>query len=482
MTQTKIVATLGPVSESPAMIRALIEAGADIFRINFSHGTPEEHRRMAKTVRAVAAELGREVALLGDIAGPRIRCGEIAPEPTPLETGSVVILTPDDFIGSSALIPVSYERLHEDVKVGDTIACDDGRIRLAVESVEERRVICRVIEGGLLASRKGINLPDSTLQLAAITDEDERSIALAVSEQFDFLGLSFVGSAADVLLARDRVRKCGGQIALIAKIERRRAVEHLDEILEAADGVMVARGDLGVELPLEQVPLVQKQILRACNQHAKPAITATQMLESMIQNRRPTRAEVADIANAILDGTDAVMLSGETAVGRYPVEAVRAMDRVAQAADQALDRRRWLHPESPMRDNDSAVAHAAVELAHHLKLDAIVCLTEGGSTPRRIARHRPECPILAGSANVATLRRLMLCWGVQPVDLPELSGMTSALLDRSIESWIGHVTRLCLRAANIAGPRRVVVVAGLPLGETGITNFLHVAAVGEESP
>ncbi|MCX8037137.1 MAG: pyruvate kinase [Candidatus Sumerlaeia bacterium] len=482
MTQTKIVATLGPVSESPAVIRALIEAGADIFRINFSHGSAEAHRRMAKTVRAVAAEMGREVALLGDIAGPRIRCGDIAPEPTPLETGSVVILTPDDFIGSSALIPISYERLHEDVKVGDTIACDDGRIRLTVEAVEERKVICRVVEGGLLASRKGVNLPDSALQIGAITPADERSIALAASEHFDFLGLSFVGSAADVLLARDLVRQCGGQMALIAKIERRRAVEHLNEIVEASDGVMVARGDLGVELPIEQVPLVQKQILRACNEHAKPAITATQMLESMIQNQRPTRAEVTDIANAILDGTDAVMLSGETAVGRYPVEAVRAMDRVARAADQALDRRRWLHPESPMRDNDSAVAHAAVELAHHLKLDAIVCLTEGGSTPRRIARHRPTCPILAGSANVGTLRRLMLCWGVEPVDLPELAGKTSAVQSGNMELWVGHMARLCLRAAGITGPRRVVVVAGLPLGEPGITNFVHVAVIGEESP
>jgi len=487
MTQTKIVATLGPASESPAVIRALIEAGADVFRINFSHGGPEEHRRLARSVRATAGEMGREVALLGDVAGPRLRCGNLSPEPIQLQAGRCVTLTGENVAGSESLIPVTYDHLHEDVRPGQTIALDDGQIRLQVETIEGRRVNCRVVEGGPLRSHKGINLPDTTLQIAAITDDDRRSIALAAEEGFDFLGLSFVGSAADVALARSLAHQNGADIALIAKIERRSAVENLNGILDAADGAMVARGDLGVELPLERVPLVQKQVIRACNERAKPVITATQMLESMIHNHRPTRAEVADIANAILDGTDAVMLSGETAVGDFPIEAVRVMDRVAREADQALDRPGRLRRDglAPASDNDAAMGLAASQLAYDLKLDAIVCLTLGGSTARRISRHRPLCPVLAASANLATVRRLLLSWGVEPFLLPELADQTPHATaggrDGSahlvIEAWMNRMIAACLPAGRLPTAHRVAFVAGLPLGQPGTTNLIHVATI-----
>lgn len=489
MTQTKIIATLGPASNSPAVVRGLIEAGADVFRINFSHGQRDEHRRLARTVRSVAGEMSREVALLGDVAGPKLRCGRFEPDPVDLETGGEVTLIDEDIVGSESLIPVAYGHLHEDLRIGEAIALDDGRIRLRVEAIEGRRVVCRVVEGGPLRSHKGVNLPETDLRIPAITADDRRNITLAAEESFDFLGLSFVGSARDIAIARSIVRQHGAAMALIAKIERRAAVENLDEILDAADGAMVARGDLGVELPIERVPLVQKQIIRACNERAKPVITATQMMESMVDNRRPTRAEVADIANAIFEGTDAVMLSGETAIGAYPVETVRAMDRVARVADEALDREGRLRTgdSGPSLDNDAAIGRAASELAFDLKLDAIVCLTEGGSTPRRIARHRPRCPVIAVSPNITTGRQLLVSWGVEPVFLPGLANSSAGTdtaaggFGRSdqgaIGAQMGRILEPCVRAGKLRAGQRVVVVAGLPLDQPGITNLIHLTVV-----
>jgi len=489
MAQTKIVATLGPASGTPAVIRGMIEAGADIFRINFSHGTADDHRRLARLVRSVAGEMGREIALLGDVAGPKLRCEQISPEPVSLVAGRQVTLTSEHLVGSESLIPVGYGHLHEDVCIGQEIALDDGRIRLRVEAIEGVRVVCRVTEGGPLSSHKGINLPETELRIAAITEDDQRSIALAVEEGFDFLGLSFVGSAADVALAQEIVHAHAGDIALIAKIERRSAVEHLAEILDAADGAMVARGDLGVELPIERVPLVQKQMIRACNERAKPVITATQMLESMVHNRRPTRAEVADIANAVFDGTDAVMLSGETSVGEYPIETVQAMDRVARAADEAIDREGYLHPWAvgQPHDDDAAIAQAASELAYELRLDAIVCLTQGGSTARRISRHRPHCLILAATANLRTYRRLLVSWGIEPILLPELAERSvgqgadesrAGNVERwEMGAWLKRVLDLGVQIGRLRAGQRVAVVAGFPLSQPGITNLIHVATV-----
>jgi len=488
MAQTKIVATLGPASETPSVIRALIEAGADVFRINFSHGELESHRAVARLVRRVAGEMGREVALLGDVAGPKLRCGLISPEPIQLTAGRQVTLTSEKVAGTESLVPIHYDHFHEDVRVGQEIALDDGRIRLRAEAIEGVRVTCRVIEGGALSSHKGVNLPETELQIAAVTDDDRRAIALAVEENFDFLGLSFVGSAGDVELARSAVRERGGNLALIAKIERRTAIERLGEILDAADGAMVARGDLGVELPIERVPLVQKQVIRACNERAKPVITATQMLESMIHSHRPTRAEVTDIANAIFDGTDAVMLSGESAVGDFPVEAVRTMDRVAEVSDEAIDREGRLHAAAdghPLSD-DAAMGQAASELAHDLRLDAIVCVTEGGTTARRIARHRPKCPILAVTSNLATCRRLLLSWGVAPILLPELanppageapSDIAGSSTSWGMEIWIGRILDRCVGLGQLQRGQRIAVVAGFPLHQPGTTNLIHLTTV-----
>jgi pyruvate kinase len=485
-TSTTIVATLGPASDSPAMIRTLLEAGVDVVRINFSHGRHDDHRRMAHAVRSAAADLRREVALLGDIAGPKIRCGRLADEPVHLAAGQIVSLTPENIEGSGSLIPILYPPLLDELAVGQEIALDDGRIRLSVDAIEAKTVRCRVVEGGPLHSGKGVNLPDTELSVAAITDADRDSIALAAEEGFDFLGLSFVKSSDDVEEARSICRDRDADLALIAKIERRAAVDRLDEILDAADGAMVARGDLGVELPIERVPLVQKRVIRACNERAKPVITATQMLESMIRNRRPTRAEVTDIANAILDGTDAVMLSGETAIGDYPAQAVRAMDRVARTTDDALDRAsirsRWAAVK--FEDEDSAMAHAAAQMAADLDLAAIVCLTEGGSTARRISRHRPHCPVLAMSNNRTTIRRLLMSWGVKPVYLscaeePSTDSATSDAPSGNLEQWTEWALGACTRSEFLRPGRRVAIVAGLPLGRPGITNVIHLATVPE---
>jgi len=482
MTQTKIVATLGPASESPETVRSLIEAGVGVFRINFSHGEPDAHRRMARTVRSVAGEMGVEVALLGDVAGPRLRCGTISPEPLELETGTEVVLAEEETARRESAVPIAYPYLHEDLRPGQEVALDDGRIRLRVERIEGRRVVCRVVEGGPLRSHKGVNLPETELRVGAVTDRDRASIALAAEEGFDFLGLSFVSSAADVETARSIIGERNPSPALIAKIERRLAVERLDEILDAADGAMVARGDLGVELPIEQVPLVQKRVISECNLRAKPVITATQMLESMIRNRRPTRAEVTDIANAIFDGTDAVMLSGETAIGRYPVETVATMARVARAAESAVRPRD--DPENvPVADDDTAMSQAASRLAADLGLDAIVCLTEGGSTARRVARHRPRCPIIAASGNLATSRQLILSWGVEPICLRGIFEAAPAATGSghtpSVEDWISRTLSLCAGGGKLRAGQRVVVVAGFPLGRPGITNLVHLAVVPE---
>jgi pyruvate kinase len=494
MTQTRIIATLGPASDSPETVRALIRAGVDIFRINFSHGSRDEQRRHARTVREAARDLHREVGLLGDLAGPKIRCGVLVPDPLALERGGEVRLTSGGSVGRCGCVPVTYEYLHLDVKPGQEIALDDGRIRLRVERIEDRDVICRVTEGGLLYSKKGVNLPDTELRIGAVTDADSESIALAVAEGFDFLGLSFVSTAGEVRLARSIVEQNGGRQMLIAKIERRAAIPNLEAILDAADGAMVARGDLGVELPIERVPLLQKRIIKACNCRAKPVITATQMLESMIESPRPTRAETTDIANAILDGSDAVMLSAETAVGEYPVETVATMDRIAEAAEEGIDHRQVIRAcGENLEDENAAISQAASQLALDLNVDAIVCLTAGGSTPRRIAPHRPACPIIAVSANLATVRQLLLSWGIDPIHLPELDApalsrehsgaeaVAAASSPPAVDIWIWRLLELCAREGKLKPGQRVILVAGLPLGQPGTTNFIHVATVPESN-
>ena len=456
--RTKIVCTIGPASASPGILAAMVRAGMDVARLNFSHGTREEHVRTSRLVRRIAERQGRPVAVLADLEGPRIRVGKVA-EGTTLTPRTKVVLTTRDVEGDAATVPVSYD-LGRDVRRGDAVLLADGSLELRVVGRGMRGLECRVRVGGPLASHKGVNVPSRTLSLPSLTRKDAVDLRFAVESGFDLLAQSFVQSARDVNNARRLSKAAGRVLPIIAKIERQGALDRLEEILDAADGIIVARGDLGVEIPLARVPRVQKRIIHAANARAKPVVTATQMLESMVTNPRPTRAEATDVYNAILDGTDAVMLSEESAVGRHPVESVRVLASIAQEAEAALTARP-IDPDGA--DVKAAVAAAAVTLARDLQVAAIVAPTSTGRTPRAVSRHRPGPPILALSADAAVLRGLSLSWGVVPVavrgrlDLKELAAKASALL----------------RAEGVARRTPFVVTMGYPPGQ-GLTNMVLV--------
>ena len=459
--RTKIVCTIGPASASPAILEAMVREGMDVARLNFSHGTREEHARVARAVREVSEKVGRPVAVLGDLAGPRIRVGRMK-EGTVLAAGSTMVVTGRDAIGDASLVPISYPGLARDVKPGDAILFADGSIELRAESTRQDEILCRVVVGGPLPSRKGVNVPARTLSLPTLTEKDRGDLRFAVESGFDLIAVSFVQSPEDVEAARALAAEAGRALPIIAKIERQGALDKLEAILRAANGAMVARGDLGVEIPLARVPEVQKRIIRLANRLARPVITATQMLESMVESPRPTRAEATDVYNAILDGTDAVMLSEETAIGKHPVEAVRVLGAIAKEAEASLVAR---PPEEPEAAGDvkAAVGRAAVDLARDLGAVAIVTPTSTGRTPRAIARHRPPLPILALSSDPHVVRSLALVWGVFPV------AMAGSL---SIDDLIVKARNL-LRGDGIPAGRPVVLTMGYPQGK-GLTNMVLV--------
>lgn len=464
--RTKIVCTIGPASADPDVLRALIRGGMDVARLNFSHGTREEHGRLAGRIRGLSEELGRPVAVLGDLEGPRIRVGEMA-EGTVLATDSVVLLTPEDRTGDSAVVPISHPRLAADVAPGDAILLADGTLELEVEAREGVDLRCRVLVGGPLPSNKGVNVPLRALSLPPLTAKDEEDLRFAVRNEFDFVGQSFVDRAASVQAARTVTEEAGRVLPIVAKVERQEAVERLEEILRAADGVMVARGDLGVEIPLERVPSIQKRIIGAGRRLGKPVITATQMLQSMVESPRPTRAEATDVYNAILDGTDAIMLSEETAVGRHPVEAVRVLSAIAREADGVLAE----ETEHPHREKEAvagAVAGATVDTARSLQASAIVAPTSSGRTPRAIARYRPSQPILALCSDRGVLRTLCLTWGVVPLPFP--GPMT-------VDTVIDESRRLAA-AEGLPPDRPLVVAMGYP-PRKGLTNMVLVPELPE---
>jgi len=416
--RTKIVATLGPASAQPETLRALVEAGMDVGRINCSHGDHEQHRQMIRTIRQVSQETGKPLAILLDLSGPKLRIGEIPQGELMLEQGREVKLSIQAESGATGNLPIpSCPWLPREVKAGERILLDDGAIQLRVKQAAEQEVICEVLVGGPLSSHKGINLPDTALhELEIPTEKDRADLTFGLSEGVEYVAQSFVRTAVEVRAVRELIRQAGGAARLIAKIEKREALDNIQAILEEADGVMVARGDLGVETDLETVALKQKEIIRLANQRGKLVITATQMLQSMIENPTPTRAEVSDVTNAILDGTDALMLSGETAIGKHPVEAVRVMASIAAKTDAVFPSEGWLRRDALSEASVSAaVAHAVCLLARDLSAAAILTATESGRTALLVARHRPPMPILGMSANQVTARQLALAWGVQPV-------------------------------------------------------------------
>jgi pyruvate kinase len=468
MLRTKIVCTLGPASSDPATLSALVRTGMDVARINMSHGTRESHRLVVRAVRAASREAGRRVGVLVDLQGPKIRVGKLA-EPLFLKPGEILTLAPEAKVREGEL-PSTYAELAQDVREGDQVLLDDGLLELVCLGTDGDRASFEVIRGGILKSNKGINIPAGTISAPSLTEKDLEDLDFAMAEEVDFVGLSFVRAPDDVVDLRDRIR--GGALA-VGKIEMARAMGQVDEILETTDLAMVARGDLGVELPFEQVPLAQKRIIQLANFHARPVITATQMLESMIENPRPTRAEASDVANAVLDGTDAVMLSGETAVGKYPVQAVEALVRIIREIENsgALEAGpRYLVGESAPRGGatprEHAVAAATVEAARSLRASAVLVITRSGFSARLVSSHRPGAPIFAVTTDPATLGQLTAVWGVHPVLAEEIPV--------TYEAMTAFGKELILQSGAGEAGDAVVVTAGFPFHQSGTTNTMRV--------
>lgn len=467
--KTKIVATLGPSCRSTASIVDLIDAGMDVARINLSHGDRQTHAEAIQTVKQARQKRQNTTAILLDTRGPEIRIGELD-NATYLSSGDTVVLCCKE--ASDNMLPVNYDKLAEDVTEGDIILLDDGKMRLQVIGTSDNRVTATVVIGGMLHSRKKVSLPDVEVHLPSLSDKDRDDIRFGVEQGVDFFAASFVRTAEDVQNVRQVISDCGGDQSIIAKIESRQGVNNLRDILEAADGLMVARGDLGVEMPAEEVPVIQKRIIKAANIAGKPVITATQMLESMISSPTPTRAEASDVTNAIFDGTDAVMLSGETAVGSYPLEAVRFLARTARIAEEALDYETILADGLRYRRPviTDAISYASCATAAHLSAAAIITATTSGATARRVARYRPKTPIIAFSSVPETLRKMKLIRGVLP---------RSCTKSNSLNEQIHDIIHMALEEKLIDLGERVVITAGLPLHTEGTTNTLKVLRVNE---
>ena len=482
---TKIVATLGPNSRNPEVIEGLLVEGADVIRLNFSHGTHEDHALSVRLVRETAQKLNRYIAIFQDLQGPKIRLGQLEGEFLEVATGETLVLTTDDLIGGIhggvKKIAIDHRSLHEEVKPGDRILIDDGLFELTVERIEGHELLTRVVNGGRLKPRKGVNLPNVKLKISAITDKDRADLQFAYEHGLDYVALSFVRDAEDVKELIDfMLSTYGRKIPIIAKIEKPEAFKHIDGIIAVADAIMVARGDLGVETSPQEVPLMQKTIIRFCNIAGKPVITATQMLESMINNPRPTRAEANDVANAILDGTDAVMLSAETAAGQYPVAAVRMMKNIALSVEgsdifKALMHKSVLTQEELLAKAgqrvEDAVHFATVDLVEKVRARYLVGFTNSGSSVLGLAKFRPVAPLIAFSSKLGTLRKLALIWGVTPL---QLGAVVS-----SVDDLLSAATEFLLNKSMVREGEIVVFSAGVPVGVSGGTNMIKVVRVGQ---
>lgn len=472
MRRAKIVCTIGPATESAEQIQALVDAGMDVARINRSHGSAEEHAKVYQNVRDAAQASGRSVAVLVDLQGPKIRLGRFADGPHFLNEGDVFTITTEDVEGTKELVSTTHKGLPGDARVGDPLLIDDGKVLVRVTAVEGPRVVTRVEIPGPVSNNKGINLPGVAVSVPAMSDKDVADLRWALNIGADIIALSFVRNAADYDDVRRIMEEEGRIVPVVAKIEKPQAVEALAEIVDAFDGIMVARGDLGVELPLEQVPLVQKRAIELARRNAKPVIVATQVLESMTTNPRPTRAETSDCANAVLDGADAVMLSGETSVGEYPIETVRTMARIIEATEE-LGRERIAPLGSTPHTRGGAITRAAAEVGEVLGVKYLVTFTQSGDSARRMSRLRSSIPLLAFTPRESVRNVLSLSWGVQSYQVPEVDH-TDAMVEQ-----VEHT----LRAQGLAEVGDLVaVVAGTPVGVVGSTNTVIVHKIGDEAP
>jgi pyruvate kinase len=467
---TKIVCTLGPASGSPEGIQRLIRAGMDVARLNLSHGSLEEHRSYIETVRQLSQRLGMQVAVLIDLPGPKYRIGKLKGGRTRLTKGNQIRLVTGNITGDSRTIPVTLPELSHNIKSGDTVLLDDGAMQLRVLEIDGEAIICRVSVGGTLREGKGLVVPGRRTSVPYLTEQLRKDIQFAIEQRPDYIALSFVTGTQDVTDVRNILKQSNADIPIITKIERGEAVANFNAILETSDSIMVARGDLGVEIPLERVPLVQKDIIRKCNITGKPVITATEMLESMIKSPRPTRAETTDVANAIFDGSDAIMLSAETSIGKYPEPAVRMMAKIARAAEKHLDyayilaeRRNWMEPKT-----DELISFSVCQIAHSLRAAAIVAYTQSGSTAKRVSKYRPAVTVLALTPSTAVAGQLLLYWGVRPVLITEPDSVDTTFA-------------LAARTARDLGVARtgelIIIAAGIPIGVAGSTNMLKVEKI-----
>ncbi len=468
MKKTKIIATIGPASRSPEILEKLIEAGMNVCRLNFSHGTHKEHAALIKDIRKVAKKMGEPIAILQDLCGPKIRTGKMGAGEITLKKGQKFVLTTRDVPGNDKEVGLTYADLPHNVRNGDSILLADGAMELKVESATDTDVRCVVVVGGVLSSHKGINLPARSINAPILSEKDLADLKFGLDHDVDFIALSFVRTAHDVRTAKKVIQAHGNITPLISKIEKFEAIDNIDEIIEESDGIMVARGDLGVEIPIELVPRVQKMLIRKTNEVAKPVITATQMLRSMVDNPKPTRAEVTDVANAIYDGTDAIMLSEETAMGSYPVESVSMMSHVAADVESHFDYEGWTtkFEHSETMCIKGAIAHSAVKMSEDLEAAAILTCTKSGGTTRVVARYRPRQDILVMTPMESTARRMALTFGAVPIVIPEVESAEDLEKCSIIQA---------LQGGFVKPGQAVILTAGIPFGREETTNMIKVA-------
>ena len=469
MRRTKIICTIGPASEQEEKLKELMLAGMNVARFNFSHGTHEEQKVKLERVKKVSKELGLPVATLLDTKGPEIRLRDFAKGKEVLTAGQSFILTTEEILGTNEKAAITYKNLYQDVKEGTTILIDDGKIEMVIEKIEGTDITCRVINGGTVSNHKGINVPGVVLTMPYISEVDREDIIFCAKMEYDFLAASFARTKEDILQVRKILTENGSKAKIIAKIENMQGINNLDEILDVSDGIMVARGDMGVEIPLEEVPVIQKAMIKKAVSKGKHVITATQMLESMIENPRPTRAETADVANAIYDGTTAIMLSGESAAGKYPVEAVKTMAKIAERAEKDIDYRGRMK-KSDARDVDitTAISHATCTTAADLNAAAIITVTISGFTAGKISRYKPSCPVIGCSISPRVCRQMNLMWGVMPLLIER---------EETADDLFEEATKVAEEAGLIKKGDVVVLTAGVPLGTAGNTNMLRVIEI-----
>ena len=473
--KTKIVCTIGPSSNTREKIKELVAGGMNVARLNFSHGSHEDHKKVIQHLRDVADEMNVSLPILMDLQGPKIRVGKMKGDAQLIEDGQYVNLTPESVEGNKELIPIDYPHLNKDAREGDTILMDDGLLEFKIVKIEEDRITARCEVGGLLKSRKGVNLPNVKLSISSITEKDVEDLDFGISQGIDLVALSFVRYADDVQEIISKIRARGSNAGVIAKLEKPEALDQIDEIIEEADGIMVARGDLGIEIASERVPLIQKEIIRKCKQAGKPVITATQMLESMINNPRPTRAESSDVANAVLDGTDAVMLSGESASGKYPIEAVQQLNKICRNVESRATviyrNLEYNKPEWKEKQVVESLSYSCISIADSVDAKAISVITHSGTTARRIAKYRPIVPVIAFTESEEVRRQLNLVWGVTPIKLEQIFDT-----DTSVKRMEDYLQQEGL----VADDDRVVIATGIPVSKRGTTNMVKVSTIDSQ--